>query len=208
MNPRVSAVPPKHRNFLHAKPKLPRQKKNLRIESPALDPLQRQNRLRSPPRESLKSALRIFEPQSQNNPVQRIEYPSSQLPEQRLPLRLQLRPQPPRANRNIRSRRQRRQQLRHLFNRRRQIRIAEHDNLAPRIQHPIAHRVAFPAVARILHQPQQRILCRKSRAPNPPYCRATRRSPQLLLHSIPARAHMPAPSPESPPGACLRCKPE
>ena len=48
MNPRVATMPPKHRHFLHAKPKLPRQKKNLRIESPALDPLQRQNRLRGP----------------------------------------------------------------------------------------------------------------------------------------------------------------
>jgi hypothetical protein len=32
-------VSPAHRNFFHAKPEFARQKKNLRIESPALDAL-------------------------------------------------------------------------------------------------------------------------------------------------------------------------
>src|SRR6202167_1337193 len=79
-------MPPPHCNFLHAKPKFARQKKNLRIEAPALDALQRQNLLRSPPRESFKSALRVLEPQPQNNPVQSVEDSPKQLPMQRLPL--------------------------------------------------------------------------------------------------------------------------
>src|ERR1022692_2164085 len=68
MNPRVSAVTPKHRHLFHAKAKLARQKKNLRIEAPALDSLQWQDRLRGPASESLEPALRVFESQPQNNP--------------------------------------------------------------------------------------------------------------------------------------------
>ena len=70
MNAGAPAVPPLHGHFVHAETELARQKKNLRIEAPALDALQRQNRLRRAPREGLEAALRIFELQPQNHPQQ------------------------------------------------------------------------------------------------------------------------------------------
>src|SRR5579884_4378941 len=63
--PRVMC--PRHGNFHDLEPVLLRDKKNFRIESPALDSLQRKNRHRRPPGKRFKAALRVLELHSKQN---------------------------------------------------------------------------------------------------------------------------------------------
>ena len=98
-------------NFLDRESKLSRQEKNFRIETPTLDSLQGKDRQHSAPAEGLETALCIFELQSQSNAQKQVEDAPKNLAVQRLALRLQLGFQPARADRNIRSMRNRLQKL-------------------------------------------------------------------------------------------------
>src|SRR5580704_2262893 len=125
MNPRTSAVSPGYGHFLDAEPEFAGEKKNLRIESPALDFLRRENFLHCPPLKSLEAALRVLEVQAESNSQQKIENAPEDLPVNRLPLRLQFGLQPARSDRDIGAVVQSFEKFGKFLDRRGQIGIAE-----------------------------------------------------------------------------------
>ena len=80
VQPRPLAVCPQNRNLLHAQAGAARQKKNLRIESPAFDFLQRKDALRGLSPKSFESTLRVRETQPENHPQRQIEDSPKHLP--------------------------------------------------------------------------------------------------------------------------------
>src|ERR1700722_859496 len=161
MDPRTAAVSPGYRHFLHAESELAGEKKDFGIESPALDFLQRKNFLHCPSLKSLEAALRILEVQAESNSQQQIENASENLPVNRLPRRLQFGLQPARSYGDVGAATQRIEKFGKFLDRRGQIGIAENHHLATRLQHAMAHAVAFATVAGIFDQPQRRIFLRE-----------------------------------------------
>ena len=148
---------PRHRDLADVVAQLARDKQDLRIESPALDPLQPEDHLRHRPLERLEAALRILERQPHHHPGHPVEAAPEEPPVQRLMDGLPRLVHPARSDRDIRAIRNRGQQPLRFFHRRRKVRIGEHHHLAHRLQQPVAHRVALAPVALILDQVQPRI---------------------------------------------------
>src|SRR5579863_2704575 len=150
MDARSLAMRPRDGNLADGKPELSGQVKQFRIKSPTLDLLQRKNSLCAAPSESLKAALRVFVLQAQNYAQRQIEDSPEDSAMQRLPPNLQSTIHPSRADGNVRTLRHRRKQLVRLLNRRRQVRIAEHQDVSPRVHHSVADAVSFAAISGIL----------------------------------------------------------
>src|SRR5579862_245323 len=99
----ATAVSPGDWNLLNFKSELAGKKKNLRIESPALDLLKRKYHAGGRLFESLESALRVFELQAERDAKQQVEDAAEELAVQRLALSLRFGAQPARSDRNVRA---------------------------------------------------------------------------------------------------------
>src|SRR5215471_14890267 len=75
---------PRHRNLANLILQLPRDKQNLRVETPALDRLQTKDHLSCFPTKSLEPALRVLERKSHDRARNPIETATKELTVQRL----------------------------------------------------------------------------------------------------------------------------
>src|ERR1700741_4839419 len=128
---------PLDRHLSHLEPEFSREEENLGIETPTLNVLQGKDQLRGSPRERLEPALRVSKVQTEHDAQGEIEYPSKKLAMQWLALGLEFRPQPARSHGDIVAFRERHKKFVGLFDRRRQIGIAEQNHLAGGVQHPV-----------------------------------------------------------------------
>src|ERR1035438_9779961 len=155
-HPRALVVRPAHGNFLDPESTLKGDKENLRVEAPALDGLELKDSLRRGAGKRLEAALRIGEWKPHHHAANRVEAAAKKLSIQRLTMGLTAVGEPPRANGNVGATGDSGEQALCLDDRRGQIGIGEHHDVAQRVQNAIADGVALAAIAWIFEQPEFR----------------------------------------------------
>src|SRR5262245_20443986 len=118
-------VCPDHWHFCNFQSPLARDKQNFRIEAPARNLLQGEDGCRRPPCKCLEAALRVAKGQSQKNPQVEIKSARIDSALERLPVYLQGRIQPPRADGDVRSCTEGGKQFGRFRERRREVSVGE-----------------------------------------------------------------------------------
>jgi hypothetical protein len=149
MQARPFVVRPQHWHLFDAQTRAAREEEHFGIECPALDFLLRENTHRGVPTKGLESALRIGKVQAEHDPQHQIKNSPENLAIERLPLGLQFRVKPARADGYIRASTDRVKQFLRFSDWGRKIGVGKEANFTTRMQHSVAHAVTFAPVAGI-----------------------------------------------------------